>query len=221
MESRQSLAVAEEGLGDDDVNLPRAAVNKMIKEMVPNIRVANDARELVLNCCTEFIHLLSSEANEACGKQQKKTISAEHIVEALKSLGFGGYVDEVNEVLTEHKKETKQRRKASTKLEKMGIPEEELLRQQQALFAQARLEQAQAEQEEYLKWQQAQQMMQQQQTETHEEGKSSEEATTVAAAAAATTTTTTAPPAPVPETATATASSRTDGNDDEDDYECE
>ena len=76
----------------------------MIKEMVPNIRVANDARELVLNCCTgssllawvvalfqrglpsyaEFIHLLSSEANEACGKQQKKTISAEHIVEALK-----------------------------------------------------------------------------------------------------------------------------------------
>jgi len=29
-----------------------AAVNKMIKEMIPNIRISNDARELVLNCCT-------------------------------------------------------------------------------------------------------------------------------------------------------------------------
>ena len=24
----------------------------MIKEMIPNIRISNDARELVLNCCT-------------------------------------------------------------------------------------------------------------------------------------------------------------------------
>lgn len=29
-----------------------AAVNKMIKEMIPNVRVSNDARELILNCCT-------------------------------------------------------------------------------------------------------------------------------------------------------------------------
>ncbi|XP_062508066.1 protein Dr1-like [Corticium candelabrum] len=146
---------------DDDVNLPRAAVNKLIKEMLPNIRVANDARELILNCCTEFIHLLASEANELCGKQSKKTITPEHIIKALESLGFASYVVEVSDVLTEHKKEAKTRRKASTKLEKMGIPEEELLRQQQALFAQARIEQAQAEQEEFMKWKQAQTIQQQ------------------------------------------------------------
>lgn len=29
-----------------------AAVNKLIKEMLPNMRISNDARELVLNCCT-------------------------------------------------------------------------------------------------------------------------------------------------------------------------
>eukprot|EP00118_Oscarella_pearsei_P025797 m.308789 g.308789 ORF g.308789 m.308789 type:complete len:198 (+) comp44798_c0_seq1:310-903(+) len=194
--------LGEDSLGDDDVNLPRAAVNKLIKEMVPNIRVANDARELILNCCTEFIHLLASEANEACGKQRKKTISAEHIIESLKSLGFGAYVDEVKGVLSEHKKETKQRRKASVRLEKMGIPEEELLRQQQALFAQARMEQAQVEQEEYLKWQQAQQMVQQQ-AET-DQGE--------AAAAAA------APP-PKPDEKPIQASK--EDNNDDDDYECE
>ena len=66
---------------DDDLSIPRAALNKMIKELLPNIRVANDARELILNCCTEFIHLVSSEANDACVKQNKKTISPDHVVE--------------------------------------------------------------------------------------------------------------------------------------------
>jgi histone H3/H4 len=61
----------------------RAALNKMIKELIPNIRVANDARELILNCCTEFIHLVSSEANEICNKQQKKTISPEHVLQGI------------------------------------------------------------------------------------------------------------------------------------------
>ena len=65
---------------DDDITIPRAAMNKMIKELCPNIRVANEAREMVLNCCTEFIHLLSSEANEMCNNQQKKTINAEHVL---------------------------------------------------------------------------------------------------------------------------------------------
>lgn len=65
---------------DDELSIPRAAMNKMIKEVVPNIRVANDARELILNCCTEFIHLISSEANDVCNKKNKKTISPEHVL---------------------------------------------------------------------------------------------------------------------------------------------
>ncbi|ERE68193.1 protein Dr1-like protein [Cricetulus griseus] len=67
---------------DDDLTIPRAAINKMIKETLPNVRVANDARELVVNCCTEFIHLISSEANEICNKSEKKTISPEHVIQA-------------------------------------------------------------------------------------------------------------------------------------------
>lgn len=65
---------------DDELTIPRASMNKMIKELLPNVRVANEARELILNCCTEFIHLVSSEANEICNQQQKKTINAEHIL---------------------------------------------------------------------------------------------------------------------------------------------
>ncbi len=49
--------------------------------------MANDSRELILNCCTEFIHLISSEANEVCNQRNKKTINAEHVLEALDRLG--------------------------------------------------------------------------------------------------------------------------------------
>lgn len=65
---------------DDDLTLPRASVNKMIKDVLPNIRVALDVREMIMNCCTEFIHLVSSEANQVCMAQQKKTINAEHLL---------------------------------------------------------------------------------------------------------------------------------------------
>ena len=68
------------GNEEEELTIPRAAMNKMIKEIVPSVRVANEARELILNCCSEFIHLLASEANDICTQQQKKTINAEHIL---------------------------------------------------------------------------------------------------------------------------------------------
>ncbi|XP_069795374.1 protein Dr1 isoform X1 [Narcine bancroftii] len=161
---------------DDDLTIPRAAINKMIKETLPNVRVANEARELVVSCCTEFIHLISSEANEICNKSEKKTISPEHVIQgntfdgkrtskikkrlALESLGFCSYISEVKEVLQECKTVALKRRKASSRLENLGIPEEELLRQQQELFAKARQQQAELAQQEWLQMQQAAQQAQ-------------------------------------------------------------
>lgn len=145
---------------DDELSIPRAALNKMIKELIPNIRVANDSRELILNCCTEFIHLVSSEANEICNKQTKKTISPEHVLAALDSLGFGSYKEDAVAVLEEAKAVAAKKRKGSSRLENLGIPEEELLRQQQELFAKARLEQQQIEQQQWLQVQNALQQQQ-------------------------------------------------------------
>lgn len=155
---------------EDDLSLPRAGVNKMIKEVIPMIRVSNDARELVLNCCTEFIHLIASEANEICNKQTKKTISPEHVIQALESLGFHDYVKDVEGVYEQFKKQS-QTRKKNNKLKNQGVSEEELLRQQQELIAKARAEQAQEEwmhhmqqqQQQFLAAQQQQQLQNQQQ----------------------------------------------------------
>ncbi|XP_068905640.1 protein Dr1 isoform X2 [Tenebrio molitor] len=145
---------------DDELTLPRASINKMIKELVPSVRIANEARELILNCCTEFIHLLSSEANEICNQLHKKTINAEHVLMALEKLGFGDYQTEAEAVLKDCKAVAAKRRRQSTRLENLGIPEEELLRQQQELFAKARQEQAFAEQQQWEQLQAAAQQAQ-------------------------------------------------------------
>ncbi|XP_038640745.1 protein Dr1-like [Scyliorhinus canicula] len=163
------------GNNDDDLTIPRAAINKIIKQILPNVRVANDAREMVVNCCTEFIHLISSEANEICNKSDKKTISPEHIMQALESLGFGSYITEVKEVLRECKTVALERRKASSRLENLGIPEEELLRQQQELFAKARQQQAELAQQEWLQMQQAAQQAQLAATAANKAGSSQDE----------------------------------------------
>jgi histone H3/H4 len=119
------------------------------KFQVPNVRVANESRELILNCCTEFIHLLSSESNEVCNQRNKKTIIAEHVLEALDRLGFKDYKQDAEAVLNDCKQVAAKRRRQSTRLENLGIPEEELLRQQQELFARARQEAALADQVEW------------------------------------------------------------------------
>ena len=78
-----------------------ATVQKIITEILAtndsesSITFARDARDLLIDCCVEFITLISSEANEIAEREAKKTIATEHIDKALKELGFPEYVREV------------------------------------------------------------------------------------------------------------------------------
>jgi hypothetical protein len=80
-------------------------VYALCSELLPNdVICAKETRDLVIECCvgehggamftgahqrltaafsTEFIHLISSEANEICETENKKTIAPEHIIAAL------------------------------------------------------------------------------------------------------------------------------------------
>ena len=65
---------------------------------------------------------------------RKKIINI-NIITALDRLGFGDYIPDADAVLQDCKAVAAQRKRQSTRLENLGIPEEELLRQQQELFA--------------------------------------------------------------------------------------
>ena len=90
-------------LDDEDLSLPKATIQKLIQEYLPkDLSCAKETRDLLTDCCVEFVHLVSSEANEACEKDSKKTIAPDHVVKALNDLGFGKYTQEVQDVLNDH-----------------------------------------------------------------------------------------------------------------------
>ncbi|KAI9769963.1 MAG: negative cofactor 2 transcription regulator complex subunit ncb2 [Geoglossum simile] len=128
-------------LGNDDLSLPKATVQKIISEILtsrPGFSFAKDARDLLIDCSVEFITLISSEANEIAEREAKKTIAAEHVTKALEELGFEGYVPEIKDEAAEHKEKQKTKEKRQTRWEKSGKSEEELLREQEELFGLSR-----------------------------------------------------------------------------------
>ncbi|KAJ1569426.1 negative cofactor 2 transcription regulator complex subunit ncb2 [Cladochytrium tenue] len=124
------------GGADEDVGLPKATVYKLIQEMLPpDVVCAKDTRDLLTDCCV---------ANEICENDAKKTIAGEHVITALKNLGFEEYIEELNEVLEDHAKQSKvaisfpDRESRSSKLENSGLSLEELQRVQEELLAKAK-----------------------------------------------------------------------------------
>ena len=88
--------------------LSLVTVQKLISELLPaELTFAKESHDLLIDYCVQFIQLVSSEANEICERETKKTISADHVVKALIELGFEDYVQEIQEIAVEHKEQQK------------------------------------------------------------------------------------------------------------------
>lgn len=125
---------------NDDLSLPKATVQKIITEILSTdagVAFARESRDLLIECCVEFINMISSQANEIAEKEAKKTIACEHVTAALEELGFGDYAPELQKVAQEFKTQTAGRERRQDKIANSGMTEEELIRQQQELFRSA------------------------------------------------------------------------------------
>ncbi|KIH45659.1 hypothetical protein ANCDUO_24299 [Ancylostoma duodenale] len=64
-----------------------------MKRMIPSSgKIAKDAKECVQECVSEFISFITSEANDKCLSEKRKTISADDLLEAITNMGFDNYV---------------------------------------------------------------------------------------------------------------------------------
>ena len=126
--------------------LPTATVQKIINEVLASkaadenaqsMSFAKETRDLLIECCVEFITMISTEANEIAEKDAKKTIACEHITKALEELGFGEYVGEIMAVADQFKTSQVSREKKQSKMEQSGMSPEELARMQEELFRSA------------------------------------------------------------------------------------
>ena len=127
---------------DDELGLPKATIAKMIAEALSasmgsgaSLRMSPECRDMVVECCQEFIHAVSAEANEVSTKELKSTITAEHVLAALRRLGFDAYEAECEIARDEAKEEETEKRELKKKRKTTQMSEEDAIAMQQELFA--------------------------------------------------------------------------------------
>lgn len=98
--------------------------------------------DLMIDCCTEFIQLVTSEANEICATDNKATMNPEHIIKALQQLEFSEFEPELLQLLEQFKQENKdagkQKRERKKRKDDSSLTEAEAIALQQQLFNQAK-----------------------------------------------------------------------------------
>ncbi|KAK4480332.1 hypothetical protein RD792_013403 [Penstemon davidsonii] len=74
--------------------MPIANVIKIMRHILPpHAKIADDAKETIQECVSELIGFITSEANEKCHREYRKTITPEDIISAMGTLGFNNYVE--------------------------------------------------------------------------------------------------------------------------------
>lgn len=75
-----------------DATLPIANVSRLMKKSLPsNAKIAKEAKDLVQEATCELIAFITSEANERCATEKRKTINGDDVLYAMRVLGFENY----------------------------------------------------------------------------------------------------------------------------------
>ncbi|KAI8872673.1 histone-fold-containing protein [Ramicandelaber brevisporus] len=86
--------------GIDEFKLPEASIKRVLKASLTasgsgNLIVQQDARDAFLTATTVFISYLTSAASDNAKHIGQKTVSANHVLDALEALEFGEFVPQL------------------------------------------------------------------------------------------------------------------------------
>ena len=106
-------------VSEDDLFLPKAVVNRIVKSALPpNVLVAKETREALAYAGKVWISYLTAAANDICGVHKRSTISPADILEALEALEFEGMLPPLQQHL--ELSALKKKKASSTKKDKSG-----------------------------------------------------------------------------------------------------
>ncbi|XP_031098245.1 transcriptional activator hap3-like [Ipomoea triloba] len=85
-------------------DIPLSTVLKIMREAIPrSARIADEAKETVQKCVTEFIHYVTAKANERAKQERRKTVTTEDLIWAMRALGLGSYAEELTDFITDYR----------------------------------------------------------------------------------------------------------------------
>ncbi|CAK9148871.1 unnamed protein product [Ilex paraguariensis] len=80
-------------MNEQDQFMPIANVIRIMRRLLPpHAKIADDAKETIQQCVSEYISFITAEANDRCRREQRKTITAEDVLWAMSKLGFDNYM---------------------------------------------------------------------------------------------------------------------------------
>ncbi|KAF1315482.1 Transcription corepressor, partial [Globisporangium splendens] len=116
-------------------------IEKLLRDVIPeDIVVQKETLEWVNECATEFLLVIGMKANEiaeAAAKKENYRISAEHVEQALETLGKREYVDEIREQHEAQALQPQKKRQRGGSRKQDTATHDELLAEQNALFKKA------------------------------------------------------------------------------------
>ncbi|XP_044747938.1 DNA polymerase epsilon subunit 3 [Coccinella septempunctata] len=82
----------------EDLNLPNASVQKIIKEALPeSINVGKDAKAALSRAASVFILYVTSEASKGAHKDGRKTLLGQDVLKAIEKLEFDEFMETLQE----------------------------------------------------------------------------------------------------------------------------
>ena len=122
--------------------LPFGPVSQLVSDVLPpGVTAGSDVARLMQGYLGEFLDLMTAQANERAEAENKNTISEAHMLGALDDLGFGHYTASLSasaSASADSAPSMKRQKKGKRGALPPGMTEEESLRLQQELFAQAK-----------------------------------------------------------------------------------
>ncbi|ORE00455.1 NC2B [Hepatospora eriocheir] len=126
---------------EDENSLPRTTVEKIAQETLPTkCAIQKEAKVLLKDASTTFLMNLTLEAFKIQEKDKKKTLSADHICQALSKINFGEYESECRQSLEDYMEYSKLKPSKQNKLKDSGLSLDVLHEQQLELFEKAKVE---------------------------------------------------------------------------------
>ncbi|EYU31297.1 hypothetical protein MIMGU_mgv1a023454mg, partial [Erythranthe guttata] len=89
---------------DADEYKPIANITRILRRVLPtHAKIADDAKEAIQECVSEFISFITAEANRRCRHDYRTTVKPEDVLAAMASLGFDDYLESLTVFLNNHR----------------------------------------------------------------------------------------------------------------------
>ncbi|KAL3285367.1 hypothetical protein HHI36_019475 [Cryptolaemus montrouzieri] len=112
----------------EDLNLPNASVQKIIKDALPeSVNIGKDARSALSRAASVFVLYVTSQASKEAQKSHRKTLMGQDVLNALEELEFEEFLEPLQELhksFQDSKKQGKNPKKKNASTDDVEMVEE-------------------------------------------------------------------------------------------------